>query len=124
MNQEFDEIYELCKRIINEVPTAMVTFGIDTYGVTLFGLKNKKDFKKSDDEFKWDFHENIWWDDTEKKAHKKCKRTKAFLLELLIDGRCPLNAGSDGAEAPSNDGADNDGERTSGGVEQAESVHS
>ena len=60
----------------------------------------------------------------EKESRESLNKIKAFLLELLIDGGCPLNAESDRAEAPADNGAGNDSERASGGAEQAESVHS
>lgn len=124
MYQEIDKIYELCKKVISEAPTALVSFDFGNKCLTLYGLKNKKDLHKPENEFKWDFHENIWWKDTEEGVHVKYKKMRAFLLELLIDGRCPLNAESGGIEAPADNGADNDSERASGGAEQAESVHS
>lgn len=123
MYQEIDKIYELCKRVINEAPTALVSFDLGEKCLTVYGLKNKKDLHKPENEFKWDFHEDIWWSDTEEKKLAKYKKIRAFLLELLIDGRCPLNAESGGTEALADNGADNDSERASGGAEQTESVH-
>ena len=124
MYQEIDKIYELCKRVINEAPTASVSFDLGETCLTVYGLKNKKDIHKSEDKFKWDFHEDIWWSDTEEVVHAKYKKIRAFLLELLIDGRCPLNAESGGTEAAADNGAGNNSERASCGAEQAESVHS
>ena len=60
----------------------------------------------------------------EEESAEQCKLAKLHLLKLLIDGRCPLNAESDRTEAPADNGADGDSERTSGGAEQTESVHS
>lgn len=58
------------------------------------------------------------------KSAEQCELAKKHLLKLLIDGRCPLNAESDGIEAPADNGTDNDSERASVGIEQTESVHS
>ena len=75
--------------------------------------------------FKWDLYQSVSFDPFyEKESRESLNKIKAFLLELLIDGGCPLNAESDRAEAPADNGADSDSERTSGGAEQAESVHS
>lgn len=89
MYQEIDKIYELCKRVINEVPTASVSFDLGELCLTVYGLKKRKDIFKPEIFFKWDLHEDIWWSDTEEVVHKKYKKIRSFLLELLIDGKCP-----------------------------------
>ena len=123
--KEIDEIYELCKRVVNEVPTANASFNYSIYGMSVCGLKRKEDVNLPEGKFKWDLYQNVSFDPFyEKESRESLKIIKAFLLELLIDGRCPLNAESDGTEASANNGADNDSERASGGTEQAESVHS
>lgn len=123
--KEIDEIYELCKRVVNEAPSASVMFSYSVYDMTVCGLKRKEDIRLTEDKFKWDLYRRVSFNPFyEKESRKSLRIIKTFLLELLIDGRCPLNAESDRAEAPANDGADNDSERTSGGAEQAESVHS
>lgn len=122
--KEIDEIYELCKRVANEVPAANASFNYSIYGMSVCGLRRKEDVNLSEDKFKWDLYQNVSFNPFyEKESRESLKIIKAFLLELLIDGRCPLNAGSDRAEAPANDGADNDSERASGGAEQTKSVH-
>ena len=108
--KEIDEIYELCKRVANEVPTASASFNYSIYGMSVCGLKRREDV--SFDPF------------YEKESRESLNKIKAFLLELLIDGGCPLNVESDRAEASANNGTDNNSERASGGAEQAESVHS
>ena len=40
--KEIDEIYGLCKRVVNEVPTASVTFDYSIYGLKVCGLKRKR----------------------------------------------------------------------------------
>ena len=88
--KEIDEIYGLCKRVINEVPTASVTFEFTIYGLTVLGLKNKEDINIPEDVFKWDLYQNIsfnpFYENTSRESYK---RIKEFLLELLIDGKCP-----------------------------------
>lgn len=122
--KEIDEIYELCKRVANEVPTASATFSYSIYGMSVYGLKRKEDVSLPDSEFKWDLYQSVSFNPFCENASRKSLRIiKNFLLELLIDGRCPLNAESDGIEAPSDNGTDNNCERASGGTEQAESVH-
>ena len=44
MYQEIDKIYELCKRVINEAPTALVSFDLGEKCLTVYGLKKKKIF--------------------------------------------------------------------------------
>lgn len=123
--KEIDEIYELCKRVANEVPTASVTFDFSGYGLDVRGLKRKEDVRLPEDVFKWDLYQNVSFNPFyEKESRESLKIIKAFLLELLIDGRCPLNAESDGVETPADNGTDNDSERTFRGTEQAESIHS
>lgn len=124
--KEIDEIYELCKRVANEVPTANASFNYSIYGMSVCALKRKEDVNLPEDKFKWDLYQSVSFNPFyEKESRKKLNRIKAFLLELLIDGRCPLNdAESDRVEAPADNGTDNDNKRTPGGAGQAESVHS
>lgn len=107
--KEIDEIYELCKRVVNEVPTASVTFHYSFYGMSVFGLKRKEDICLPKNKFKWDLYQNVSFDPFfEKESREKLNKIKAFLLELLIDGRCPLDVESNGAEASADNGTDND----------------
>ena len=123
--KEVDEIYELCKRVVNEVPTASITFEHSSNGLNVRGVKRKKIIEVLGNEFNWDLYQTINFDYlSEREIREKLKIIRTFLLELLIDGRRPLNVESDGAEASANNGTDNDSERASGGAEQAESVHS
>lgn len=124
--KEIDEIYELCKRVVNEVPTANVSFNYSIYGMSVCGLKRKEDINLPKDVFKWDLYQSVSFNPFyEKESRESLRIIKAFLLELLIDGRCPLNdAESDRTETSADNGTDSDSERTSGGVEQTESVHS
>ena len=88
--KEIDEIYELCKRVVNEVPTASVTFSYSIYSMTVCGLKRKEDIRLSDDEFKWDLYQDVSFNPFYENASRESLRIiKAFLLELLIDGKCP-----------------------------------
>lgn len=123
--KEVDEIYELCKRVANEVPTADATFEYSLYGLNVRGVKRKKIIEVLGSEFNWDLYQTISFKFLPKEEiREKLKIIKTFLLELLIDGRCPLNVESGGTEAPADNGANNDSERASGGIEQAESAHS
>lgn len=123
--KEIDEIYELCKRVANEAPAASVMFSYSIYDMTVCGLKRKEDVCLPNGDFKWDLYQSVSFNPFyEKESRKKLNKIKAFLLELLINGRCPLNAESDRAEATADNGTDNDSEQASGGAEQAESVHS
>lgn len=88
--KEIDEIYGLCKRVINEVPSASVMLDLSIYGLTVSGLKNKEDVNLPNDAFKWDLYQNISFNPYyENTSNVSCKRIKEFLLELLIDGKCP-----------------------------------
>lgn len=123
--KEIDEIYKLCKRVVNEVPTASVTFEYSSYDLDVRGLKRKKDINLPSNAFKWDLYQRVSFEPFfEKESREKLNKIKAFLLELLIDGRCPLNAKSNGIEALADNGIDNDSERASEGAEQSESIHS
>jgi hypothetical protein len=123
--KEIDEIYKLCKRVVNEVPTANASFNYSIYGMSVCGLRRKEDVSLPEGKFKWDLYQSVSFDPFyEKESRESLNKIKAFLLELLIDGGCPLNAESDRAEAPADNGADSDSERTSGGAEQTEAVHS
>lgn len=88
--KEIDEIYELCKRVANEVPTASITFSYSIYGMIVYGLKRKEDVNLPDGEFKWDLYQNVSFDPFYENASRESLRIiKSFLLELLIDGKCP-----------------------------------
>lgn len=107
--KEIDEIYELCKRVVNEVPTASVSFIYSIYGMSVCGLKRKEDISLPDSEFKWDLYQSVSFNPFfEKESREKLSKIKAFLLELLIDGRCPLDVESNGTETPADNGTDND----------------
>lgn len=88
--KEIDEIYGLCKRVVNEVPTASATFNYSIYGMSVFGLKRKEDACLPKDKFKWDLYQNVSFNPFyEKESREKLNKIKAFLLGLLIDGKCP-----------------------------------
>ena len=107
--KEIDEIYELCKRVVNEVPTANVSFNYSIYGMSVCALKRKEDVNLPEDVFKWDLYQSVSFNPFCKKESRESLRIiKTFLLELLIDGRCPLDVESNGAEAPADNGTDND----------------
>lgn len=107
--KEIDEIYELCKRVANEVPTANITFDFSGYGLEVRGVKRKEDVLLPEGKFKWDLYQNVSFNPFyEKESRESLKVIKTFLLELLIDGRCPLDVESNGAETPADNGTDND----------------
>lgn len=88
--KEIDEIYELCKRVVNEVPTASVSFNYSIYSMNVCGLKRKEDVSLSDDKFKWDLYQSVSFNPFyENASRESLNKIKAFLLELLIDGKCP-----------------------------------
>lgn len=88
--KEIDEIYELCKRVVNEVPTASITFDFTIYGLTVTGLKSKEDVNLPESVFKWDLYQNVSFNSFfEKESRESLRIIKTFLLELLIDGKCP-----------------------------------
>lgn len=107
--KEVDEIYELCKRVVNEVPTASITFEHSSHGLNVRGVKRKKIIEVLGNEFNWDLYQTINFDYlSEREIREKLKIIRTFLLELLIDGRRPLNAESDRIEAPADNGTDSD----------------
>lgn len=107
--KEIDEIYELCKRVVNEVPTASVTFNYSIYGMKVCGLKRKEDVVLGYGKFKWDLYQSVSFNSFyEKESRESLRIIKDFLLELLIDGRCPLDVESDGTKTPADNGTDND----------------
>ena len=107
--KEIDEIYELCKRVVNEVPTASITFEYSNYGLNVRGIKEKENVCLPEGKFEWDLYQSVFLDTFfEEENREKLNKIKAFLLELLIDGRCPLDVESNGAEASADNGADND----------------
>lgn len=88
--KEIDEIYELCKRVVNEVPTANINFDFSSYSLGVRGLKRKEDICLPNDKFKWDLYQNVSFNPFfEKESREKLNKIKTFLLELLIDGKCP-----------------------------------
>lgn len=88
--KEIDEIYGLCKRVVNEVPTASATFNYSFYGMSAYGLRRKEDINLPEGKFKWDLYQNVSFNPFyEKESRESLKIIKAFLLELLIDGKYP-----------------------------------
>ena len=88
--KEIDEIYEICKRVVNEVPAAGITFDYSDYGLNVRGIKRKESIFLPEGEFKWDLYQSVSFDPFyEKGSRESLKIIKAFLLELLIDGKCP-----------------------------------
>lgn len=88
--KEIDEIYELCKRVANEVPTANVDFDFSSYSLEVRGLKRKEDALLPEDIFEWDLYQNISFNPLyENTSRESIRIIKDFLLELLIDGKCP-----------------------------------
>lgn len=66
--KEIDEIYELCKRVASEVPTANASFNYSIYGMSVCALKRKEDVNLPEDKFKamtsgWTSHRasGTWW---------------------------------------------------------------
>lgn len=88
--KEIDEIYRLCKRVVNEVPAANITFDFSGYGLGVRGVKREEDVLLLKDKFKWDLYQNVSFNPFyEKESRESLRIIKAFLLELLIDGKCP-----------------------------------
>ena len=119
--KEIRELFELAWRVSNETDY-FVSFRIASHvhscEVSVMNSRWEPG-KASDNSYTIYFDSEV----LEEESAEQYKLAKAHLLKLLIDGRCPLNAESDGIEASSDNGADNDSERASGGAEQAESVH-
>ena len=115
--KEIKELFELAWRVSSETDY-FVSFGIVSHvhacNIDIMNSKWEPD-KRRDGSYTIYFNEELLKDE----SAEQCKLAKAHLLRLLIDGRCPLNAESDGAEASADNGTDNNGERASGGAEQA-----
>ena len=120
--KEIKELFELAWRVSNETDY-FVSFRIASHvhacDIDIMNSKWEPGMK-SDGDYMIYFDSEL----LKEESAEQCKLAKAHLLRLLIDGRCPLNAESDGVEAPADNGIDNNSERASGGAEQAESVHS
>lgn len=120
--KEIKELFELAWRVSNETDY-FVSFEIASHvHACITRIMNSKWEPRKE----MDGVYIIYFDNEllKEESAEQCKLAKAHLLRLLIDGRCPLNAESDGVEAPADNGIDNNSERASGGAEQAESVHS
>lgn len=120
--KEIKELFELAWRVSNETDYFVsfhITSHVHACDIDIMNSKWEPG-KKENDNYMIYFDSEL----LKEESAKQCKLAKEHLLRLLIDGRCPLNAESDGVEAPADNGADNNGERASGGAEQAESVHS
>lgn len=89
--KEIDEIYNLAKQAAEEGPDALVSFQYTSRGLHFAGLKNSNDlYSKSQKEFRWDVFAYIYrCPELEEISKKGYLDIKAFLLELLIDGKCP-----------------------------------
>lgn len=90
--KEIDELYELCKRVTCEVPESYVSFSLSDISVRIIALRKGEDIQKPIKEFEWDLEADIYPDSYfEKLNNSKYEKARTFLLELLINGRCPLN---------------------------------
>lgn len=120
--KEIRELFELAWRVSNETDY-FVSFRIASHvhacNIDIMNSKWEPD-KMSDGDYIIYFDSEL----LKEESAEQCKLAKAHLLKLLIDGRCPLNAESDGIKTPSDNGTDINSERTSGGAEQTESIHS
>ena len=86
--KEIDEIYELCKRVANEVPTANASFNYSIYGMSVCGLRRKEDVNLPEDKFKWDLYQSVSFNPFyEKESRESLKIIKTFLLELFGNGQ-------------------------------------
>ena len=84
--KEIDEIYELCKRVVNEVPTANASFNYSIYGMSVCGLKRKEDVSLPEDKFKWDLYQNVSFDPFyEKESRESLRIIKTFLKKKFED---------------------------------------
>ena len=91
--KKIDELYELCKRVKCEAPEAYVSFSLYNASVRIIALRKSEDIQKPIDEFEWDLDADIYLDSEifEKSNNSNYEKARTFLLELLINGRCPLN---------------------------------
>ena len=89
--KEIDEVYELCKKVSNEVPTAFVSFEYTSRGLHVAGIKKENDiYVKTGGDFHWDVFCDIYHEpELESISRSAYEHIKSFLLELLIDGKCP-----------------------------------
>lgn len=119
--KEVRELFDLSLRVINETDF-YVSFRIASHvhfcDINIMNSKWEAD-KTSDANYSIYLNSEI----LKNESAEQCKLAKAHLLELLINGRCPLDVKSNGTETPADNGADNDSERASCGAEQTESVH-
>lgn len=115
--KEIKELFELAWRVSNETDY-FVSFDITSHvHACIICIMNSKWKPRKEKDGIY----TIYFDNEllKEESAEQCKLAKAHLLKLLIDGRCPLNAESDGAEASAGNGTDRNGERASGGAEQA-----
>lgn len=115
--KEIKELFELAWRVSNETDY-FVSFDITSHvHACIICIMNSKWEPRKE----MDGIYTIYFDNEllKEESAEQLKLAKAHLLRLLIDGRCPLNAESDGAEASAGNGTDRNGERASGGAEQA-----
>lgn len=89
--KEIDFIYELCKRVVEEVPTAFIKFEYTPRGLHVCGKKEGAAvYAESSDTFHWDIMTAIYHDpDLSVPSRAAYEQMKAFLFELLTDGKCP-----------------------------------
>ena len=53
---------KLCKRVVNEVPTANASFNYSIYGMSVCGLRRKEDVSLPEGKFKWDLYQSVSFD--------------------------------------------------------------
>ena len=104
--KEIKELFELAWRVSNETDY-FVSFSITSHvhacDIDIINSKWEPG-KKNDGNYIIYFNTEL----LKEESAEQCKLAKAHLLRLLIDGRCPLDVESNGAETPADNGTDND----------------
>ena len=106
--KEIKELFELAWRVSNETDyfvSFMITSHVHACDIDIINSKWEPG-KKNDGNYIIYFNNEL----LKEESAEQCKLAKAHLLKLLIDGRLPLNAESDRAEAHADNGTDNDSE--------------
>lgn len=115
--KEIKELFELAWRVSSETDYFVSFYLVShVHSCNIDIINSKWEPRKEKDGIYTIYFDNEL---LKEESAEQCKLAKAHLLRLLIDGRCPLNVESDGFEAPADNGTDNNGERASGGAEQA-----
>lgn len=81
--KEVRELFDLCYRVIEELPGVGISFDFSQNGLDIYVKKDEsKIYSESEEEFEWDFHSSMF-ENLPQHSRKEYEKSKKYILELL-----------------------------------------